>query len=416
MLTGMRRWLRPALAGSLVIGGAAGIVGLSGPAFAMGTCGNSGPPSTSGGTDTCTYNASGAIDTFTVPPGVTSVTITALGAGGGSAGDGTAGGAGAGETGTFAVTPGATLDVIAGQAGFHGYPENDFLPGGPGGGGGGGGSFVYNAPNPSFPTFPLIAAAAGGGGGLGGGGGSGISASTQNVGTDGGAGTGGGAGGTGGTGGVGTSCNDHSGGGGGGFNGDGGNGGNGTAGTAVAGGGFGGVGGELSGDGGFGGGGGGGNSGGGGGGGYSGGSGGGQCGTFGGGGGGGSYNAGTGISTPDPSQVFGGQYGGPGENGLVTITFVSLSLSPPSSAAQVGVSYTSALAASGGVSPYTFSITSGALPPRLTLNTSTGAVTGTPTTPGTFNFSAQVVDSGAIQRALRAASRLPVASGRRCTR
>ena len=112
-----------------VFGGAIGIAGLTGPAFATtSTCGTSGTPSTSGGTDTCTYGATGSPDTFSLPTGVTSITITALGAGGGTT-TGSEGGGGADETGTFAVTRGTTLDVIVGQAG-------DFD------GSGGGGSFV----------------------------------------------------------------------------------------------------------------------------------------------------------------------------------------------------------------------------------------------------------------------------------
>jgi hypothetical protein len=46
---------------------------------------------------------------------------------------------------------------------------------------------------------------------------------------------------------------------------------------------------------------------------------------------------------------------------------------------QVGVAYSSTLAASGGTTPYHWSITSGTLPPGLSLNASTGAITGTPT-------------------------------------
>jgi YVTN family beta-propeller protein len=59
----------------------------------------------------------------------------------------------------------------------------------------------------------------------------------------------------------------------------------------------------------------------------------------------------------------------------------------------VGVAYSSALYAGGGVAPYTFSIISGLLPPGLSLNSSTGAITGTPTTQGTYKVTAQVVDS-----------------------
>lgn len=68
-------------------------------------------------------------------------------------------------------------------------------------------------------------------------------------------------------------------------------------------------------------------------------------------------------------------------------------LSGPTGTAQVGVPYSSALMATGGVAPYTYSIVSGSLPPVLSLNASTGAITGTPTTAGTFNFTGGVVDS-----------------------
>ena len=58
----------------------------------------------------------------------------------------------------------------------------------------------------------------------------------------------------------------------------------------------------------------------------------------------------------------------------------------------MGQSYSSALVGSGGKSPYTFS-TVGSLPAGLTLNTSSGAITGSPTTSGTVNFTGKVVDS-----------------------
>ncbi|HYA18814.1 MAG TPA: Ig domain-containing protein [Bryobacteraceae bacterium] len=65
---------------------------------------------------------------------------------------------------------------------------------------------------------------------------------------------------------------------------------------------------------------------------------------------------------------------------------------PPSSATE-GKAYTGSAVASGGTAPYTYSISSGSLPNGLTLNTSTGAITGTPTTPGTFDFTIGVKDS-----------------------
>ena len=66
---------------------------------------------------------------------------------------------------------------------------------------------------------------------------------------------------------------------------------------------------------------------------------------------------------------------------------------PTATAGEAGAAFSSTLVVSGGVAPYTFSITSGSLPPGLTLNTATGMITGTPTTAGIFYFSAKVVDS-----------------------
>jgi hypothetical protein len=59
----------------------------------------------------------------------------------------------------------------------------------------------------------------------------------------------------------------------------------------------------------------------------------------------------------------------------------------------VGVSYSASVVASGGTTPYTWSLTAGTLPAGLTLNTSTGAITGIPTTVGTSNFTVTVTDS-----------------------
>ncbi len=60
---------------------------------------------------------------------------------------------------------------------------------------------------------------------------------------------------------------------------------------------------------------------------------------------------------------------------------------------QVGTAYNSSVAASGGVTPYTWAVISGALPDSLSLNTNTGAIAGTPSLAGTFNFTVQVTDA-----------------------
>ncbi len=73
-----------------------------------------------------------------------------------------------------------------------------------------------------------------------------------------------------------------------------------------------------------------------------------------------------------------------------------------------GSSYATALAASGGTTPYTWSVTGGQLPPGLTLS-SQGALSGKPTTAGTFSFTAQVRDSATSPQTASATYSLRVA-------
>jgi probable HAF family extracellular repeat protein len=69
-----------------------------------------------------------------------------------------------------------------------------------------------------------------------------------------------------------------------------------------------------------------------------------------------------------------------------------LAVSCPTSSAQLTTAYSSAAIASGGVPPYVYLI-AGSLPPGLALAAHTGAITGTPTASGTFNFTVQATDS-----------------------
>jgi hypothetical protein len=55
--------------------------------------------------------------------------------------------------------------------------------------------------------------------------------------------------------------------------------------------------------------------------------------------------------------------------------------------------YSSTIVVSGGVTPYTFALASGSLPPGLTLNPNTGVISGSPTATGTYSFAVQVTDS-----------------------
>jgi hypothetical protein len=66
------------------------------------------------------------------------------------------------------------------------------------------------------------------------------------------------------------------------------------------------------------------------------------------------------------------------------------SLSPP--AGTVGVSYSTTLTATGGVTPYTWTVQSGSLPAGLSLSAA-GVISGTPTTSGVSTFTVQVADS-----------------------
>ena len=60
---------------------------------------------------------------------------------------------------------------------------------------------------------------------------------------------------------------------------------------------------------------------------------------------------------------------------------------------KVGQAYSDFLTAAGGTKPYSWSITSGSLPAGLSLNSSTGQISGTPTAAGTSSFTVRVIDA-----------------------
>jgi len=61
--------------------------------------------------------------------------------------------------------------------------------------------------------------------------------------------------------------------------------------------------------------------------------------------------------------------------------------------ATLGTPYSQTITASGGTAPYTFAVTSGVLPPGLTLATN-GTLSGKPTSAGSFTFTVTATDHG----------------------
>ena len=58
--------------------------------------------------------------------------------------------------------------------------------------------------------------------------------------------------------------------------------------------------------------------------------------------------------------------------------------------------YSATMAATGGATPYTWSVTSGTLPTGLALAPSTGLISGTPTATGTSTFTVKVIDANSL--------------------
>jgi Putative Ig domain len=77
---------------------------------------------------------------------------------------------------------------------------------------------------------------------------------------------------------------------------------------------------------------------------------------------------------------------------------VALALAPTSlPAAAAGAPVRQRITATGGAAPYRFSVTSGNLPPGLSLNPRTGVISGTPTTAGSYPFTITATDSSPVR-------------------
>ena len=126
----------------------------------------------------------------------------------------------------------------------------------------------------------------------------------------------------------------------------------------------------------------------------------------------------SGVGTLSNQSASGATYTAPGTGpgGSATITITSAtdptktatimvtvtpppSISNPSSTLAAGIqgtSYSATVTTTGGAGALTYSVTVGNFPPGLSINSSTGAITGTPTGTGTFSFTVQVKDSSTV--------------------
>ncbi len=118
---------------------------------------------------TNSYAYTGSVQTFVVPAGVTSITVSIWGAGGGGSKTGGSGGSGALVQGTMSVTAGSTLYLVVGGGGSYNAVSNAYGGGGASGvaltgAGGGGYSGIFSSNTLSQANALAIAGAGGGGG------------------------------------------------------------------------------------------------------------------------------------------------------------------------------------------------------------------------------------------------------------
>ena len=83
----------------------------------------------------------------------------------------------------------------------------------------------------------------------------------------------------------------------------------------------------------------------------------------------------------------------------------------PPQGALVGQDYTLPLTTTGGITPYTWSVVGGELPPGLRIQQHKGNIVGTPTTAGIYHFTVAVADSSIPQLQLKRDFNIQVIEG-----
>jgi len=105
-----------------------------------------------------------------------------------------------------------------------------------------------------------------------------------------------------------------------------------------------------------------------------------------------------------------------GERELTLTVAAALQARSAVSAGEVGLRYAGSVPATGGLQPLTWSVASGALPGGLSLNPSTGAISGVPRAAGIFAPTFAVSDAAGqratVPASIRIAARLTIATAR----
>ncbi|GAB4025493.1 putative Ig domain-containing protein [Spirosoma koreense] len=102
------------------------------------------------------------------------------------------------------------------------------------------------------------------------------------------------------------------------------------------------------------------------------------------------------VSTPGTYSVTVANASGCVSTTSTTVTSTTATVSvtnPATTTATQGTAFSQSFTASGGVTPLTFSLASGTLPANLSLNATTGVLSGTPTGSGNFSFTVRATDA-----------------------
>ncbi len=100
------------------------------------------------------------------------------------------------------------------------------------------------------------------------------------------------------------------------------------------------------------------------------------------------------LSTAGSLGAFGVATNGEVEDYLITTTCPTVTVGPASLAGGIlSNAYSQTVTATGGSAPYTYALSSGTLPSGVTLNATSGVLSGKPNVPGTFNFTLSATDA-----------------------